>query len=45
MVPIGSSGAVPYSASIDLIVVSVTFFEILDIKVIFFHKMEAQKVS
>ena len=43
MVPIGSSGAVPYSASIDLIVVSVIFFEILDIKVIFSIRCRPKK--
>jgi len=35
MVPIDSQGAFSYSISIDLIVVSVTVFEIFDIKAIF----------
>ena len=35
MVPINSPGAVSYSAFIDHIVVSVTAFEIFDIKAIF----------
>ena len=35
MVPIDSTGAVLYSASIELIVVSVTVFEIFDIKASF----------
>jgi len=42
MVPIDSQGAVSYSAAVDPVEVSVTVFEIFDIKTIF-HRMQAQK--
>jgi len=41
MVPIDSPGMVSYSTSIDPIVISVTIFEIFDIKA-FFHRSSGE---